>query len=143
MIVLLGILVIYKKDVVLELIPFFLGIIIMASGFSKLQDGIDAKRIGYTKSWIYIALGVVSIVLGIVIMFIMPTNTATNVLFILIGASLLYSGLTDLYSAVYLSNKINKFIKELETVAKDNAGKVIDVTPTDDAAKVESTQTHE
>ena len=126
MIVMLGILVIYQKSVVLKLIPFILGIVILVSGFSKLQDSIDARRIGYKYSWIYIILAAVSIVLGLVIMFSLPSSVTNSILFTIIGCSLVYSGATDLYATIYLSNKINKFMKKVDTIAKSAEAEVID-----------------
>ena len=128
MIVMLGILVIYQKAVVLKLIPFILGIVILVSGFSKLQDSIDARRIGYKYSWVYIILAAVSIVLGLVIMFSLPSSVTNSILFTVIGCSLIYSGATDLYATIYLSRKINKFMKKVETIAKGAEEEVIDTT---------------
>lgn len=126
LIVLLGILIIYKKDEILKLIPFILGIVIFVSGFSKLQDGIDANRIGYKKSWIYIIMAAISIAFGLVIMFSLPASTTNKVMFTVIGAGLLYSGATDLYSTLYLSGKIKKFMKKVDDLAKNGGEAVID-----------------
>lgn len=119
MFIMVGALILYKKSLVFELVPFLLGAVITASGFMKLQDGIDAKRMGFqSTSNIYIWLAIVSIILGIVIMFMLPASTATVTIFTLIGIGLIYSGATDLYSTVYLSAKIKKFRKTVEQTAK-------------------------
>ncbi|MGN1390047.1 MAG: DUF308 domain-containing protein, partial [Bulleidia sp.] len=54
--ILLGILVIREKSVFQAMIPFIMGIMIISSGFLKLQDGIDAIRMGYPKSWVYLIM---------------------------------------------------------------------------------------
>ncbi|MBR2794921.1 MAG: DUF308 domain-containing protein, partial [Solobacterium sp.] len=44
--ILVGVMVIYYKETFQELMPFLLGLAIITSGVYKLQDGIDAARIG-------------------------------------------------------------------------------------------------
>lgn len=107
--ILLGALVIAKKDLFQALIPFVIAIVIIASGFSKLQDGIDARKLGSKKSLSYVIMAVISIAFGLVIMF-NPSFT-NKILFQLMGVALIYSGATDLYFTLYLSGKIRKFMK--------------------------------
>ena len=45
--ILLGLFVFWKLELVLGLIPFVLGIAVMVSGFIKLQNCIDVRRMGY------------------------------------------------------------------------------------------------
>lgn len=105
--VLIGILVIYQKLLFQQLVPFLLSIVIIASGIMKLQDGIDAHRIGFPNGWIYLVLASVSVVFGLVIMFnLIP---AGQLVFKVLGAGLFYSGITDLFSAIYLSAQIRKY----------------------------------
>ena len=42
-----GAAVLYKVEVIISLIPFILGILVLFSGCSKLQDAIDLKRLSY------------------------------------------------------------------------------------------------
>lgn len=139
--ILLGALVIAKKDLFQAIIPMVIAIVIIASGFSKLQDGIDAKRLGSSRGLSYVILAAVSIVFGLVIMF-NPSFT-NKVLFQLMGVALIYSGATDLYFTLYLSGKIRKFMKgnvngaaaadEAETLKKDAGAPTVDAefTPSD------------
>ncbi len=110
--ILLGVMVIYHKEIFQSLIPFLLAIALIASGILKLQSGVDASRIGYPNGWQFLVLAVVSIVAGIVIMFnLIPTQ---ELMMQVAGGALLYSGLTDLYTTLYLSGKIKKFMTALE-----------------------------
>lgn len=114
----LGSLIYLRKDIFASLIPILLGVVILFSGFVKLQDSIDARRLGYKNSLLYIVLAIINVIAGIVV--ILNPFATNNLLFMLIGASLVYSGISDLVSTVYLSSKINKLVKQ----AKDS---VIDV----------------
>lgn len=121
---LIGILVITQKDVVKSIIPFLLGIFIVASGFLKLQDAVDAKRLGSGKSTSYLIMALISIVLGLIILF--NLIKATDMLYRFIGIGLLYSGISDLYFTFKLSAKINAFAKEAKKAAKVKSGNVMD-----------------
>ena len=110
--ILLGVMVIYHKDVFQALIPFLLAIALVASGILKLQNGVDVARIGYPNSWQFLVLAAISIIAGIVIMFnLIP---AEQLMLQVAGGALLYSGLTDLYTTLYLSGKIKKFMDARE-----------------------------
>ena len=107
--ILLGVMVIYHKGTFQEMIPFLLGIAVISSGFSKLQDGVDSARIGFPNGWQFVILAVISVVCGVLLMFGVFKEQA--LMLQVAGASLLYSGLTDLYATLYLTGKINKFLK--------------------------------
>ncbi len=135
--ILVGILVIYQQVVFQQLIPFLLSIVVIASGIMKVQDGIDAHRIGYPKGWIYLALASISIIFGLVIMFnLIP---AGQLVYQVLGAGLAYSGITDLFSSIYLSARIRKFRKEKEAAAQpaetqpEEAVPAIEYTPQEEA----------
>ena len=119
-----GLLVILKSDIIVSLVPLLLGLIIMISGFINLQKGVEAYRIGYNRSMVYVLISAVSIIFGIAIMFFLSGKTATEVLFMVIGAGLVYSGGSDLVATLVLANKMNAFIKAFE----QNGPTVIDVT---------------
>lgn len=98
-----GLLVIFKPSLFISIIPFILGLFIIFSSFHKLQDGIDAKRIGYDGAIWYIILAIIGIIFGVIILFD-PLNFA-NAIFIVIGIALVYSGISDLYVTFYLSKR--------------------------------------
>ena len=108
--ILLGIMVIYHKELFREIIPFLLAIAIVSSGFSKLQDGVDAARIGYPNGWQFLVLAAISVGAGLVVM--LGVITEPELLLQVAGGSLLYSGLTDLYTTLYLTGKIKKYLDE-------------------------------
>ena len=54
--IVLGAVVLYKVEIVISLIPFILGVLVLCSGCSKLQDAIDLKRLGYS-SWLGLKVG--------------------------------------------------------------------------------------
>lgn len=126
MAVVFGIAVIVKKDLIADLIPIILGLIIITSGLMKLQRSVVASRIHYHASLYYAILGIISIVFGIVIMFFLSGQTATNILFIVIGCGLVYSGASDLFIQIFLTKKFNEFIRAFEDAFKNKEDNIID-----------------
>ena len=114
--ILIGILVIYQKAIIQSLIPFIVAIVIIVDGFVKLQDGIDAKRLGYDKSYIYVIFAAISIIVGLIVMFNLVDTG--NILFQILGGGLVYCGVSDIVSVVFIANRVKKFI---ETAKKEGA----------------------
>lgn len=107
--ILIGIFLIVKVDLVMVLIPFLLGIAVMVSGFMKLQDCIDVRRMGYGNGLVLFLLSLISIVHGIILM-VNPFH-ASIVLMRLVGAGLLFCGVSDLVSTIYMSRKIKAYME--------------------------------
>lgn len=123
-----GLIIITKQNLIADLIPVILGIVITASGVRKVQQAIVAKRINYSQSAFYFVMGIISIILGVVIMFWLSGQTAKNIVFIVIGAGLVYDGVSDLIATLFLANKFSNFMKTFKNEEEDN---VIDVTGED------------
>ena len=112
--ILLGIVVLYRVDIIISLIPFLLGTLVLVSGLSKLQDVIDLKRLEY-GNWIFmLVLAVINIVLGLVLIF-NPMAVAA-MLFRLLGVGLIFSGITDCATTVYFAGKIRNYFAEMNAV---------------------------
>ena len=93
--IVLGAVVLYKVEIVISLIPFILGVLVLCSGCSKLQDAIDLKRLGY-GSW-----------LGLLIV------AAIN---IILGVVLILSGAGDCFSTIYFARKLRRFKQEQDAL---------------------------
>lgn len=106
--VMLGAFILYKADLIIALIPFILGILVVFSGISKLQNCIDVRRMNYGSGLVFFVLAVMNIVFGIVL--IMNPFGAVKVLFLVIGAGLLFSGITDTVATLYLSKKVRDYV---------------------------------
>lgn len=124
MLMVLGIFVIYKVDLVIALVPFIIGLCIIVSGLFKLQGALDVQRMG-GNAVLILGLAVVNVVIGI-LMVINPFDSAM-LLYRLLGAGLLFSGLTDLASTLYLSSKMHSYMKKLSEA--DEAIKVTEIPP--------------
>lgn len=110
----LGCLVLYKVEWIISLIPFILGVLVLISGFSKLQDVIDMKRLDYGNWIAMLILAVVNLVLGVILIF-NPFKAAT-LLLRLIGLGLIFSGITDGFTTLYFAGKIRQYFRSMEAV---------------------------
>ena len=118
MLITAGILVIVKQSIISSLVPVILGLIIVTSGFAKFQNAVVAWRIGYRHAPVYAVLGIVSVALGLVIMFLLSGKQMQTVLFTVIGAGLVYCGVSDIGAQLFLAAKFNAFMKAFEQAAK-------------------------
>lgn len=121
--VVLGIFVIYKADLVIALVPFIIGLCIVISGLFKLQGALDVQRMG-GSSVVILGIAIVNVVIGI-LMVINPFESAI-LLQRLLGVGLLFSGLTDMASTLYLSGKMHSYMKKMDEA--EDAIKVREVT---------------
>ena len=103
--IVLGAVVLYKVEIVISLIPFILGVLVLCSGCSKLQDAIDLKRLGY-GSW----LGLLIVVL------IYNPFKAAILLFRVLGVVLILSGAGDCFSTIYFARKLRRFKQEQDAL---------------------------
>ena len=115
--IMLGFLMIHDRFALQKLMPLVLGVALIASGFGKVQNGIVIHRLHASRFHIPLLLGIISIVLGIVVM--SGRIYVENFLFQFIGAGMLYSGISDLYLTLYISGKVKQFYKEYDHVPTD------------------------
>ncbi len=114
--IVLGIFVLYKANVkfFFTFLPILLGILVLVSGLSKLQDAIDFKRMEYGNWVVMLVLAVLNIVLGLVLLS-NPVQTA-EFLFSLLGIGLIFSGVTDCATTLYFAKKIKDYLAGLNAV---------------------------
>lgn len=112
----IGILPLIRKDIFIELVYSLLAVVIMISGYNKLQDCVNAWRMGLKLGILYFILSAISITIGLIVM--LDTTIDIKPLHNLIGAGLMYSGITDLISTIFLSRKMSQYIKSEEIIEK-------------------------
>lgn len=109
---LLGIFFIAKSGVVMTVLGLFFGIFLVIDGASKVRDGIDAAKAKIQGWWIWFILALLTIVLGVLVMFGESVMT-------LLGVSLIVDGVSDIVTTLWLSAGVRKVKKEIEKDEKD------------------------
>lgn len=108
----LGIFFIAKSGVVMTVLGLFFGIFLVIDGASKIRDGIDAAKAKIQGWWIWFLLALLTIVLGVLVMFGESVMT-------LLGVSLIVDGVSDIVTTLWLSAGVRKVKKEIEKDEKD------------------------
>ena len=109
-----GVLVLVKMDFITAMVPFLLGVLVLVSGCSKLQDVIDMKRLEYGNWIVMLVFAAINVVFGILLM-CNPFESGI-LLFKLLGVGLIFSGITDCVITVYFAGKIRKYLEALLAV---------------------------
>lgn len=109
-----GVVFLYKVEWIASLIPVILGILVLASGCVKLQHVIDMKRME-CGNWIAVLiLAVINVIFGAVLV-LNPFDTVI-LLFRLVGAGLIFSGVSDCITTVYLAGRMKEFLDRVQAV---------------------------
>ncbi|MGN0513587.1 MAG: DUF308 domain-containing protein [Lachnospiraceae bacterium] len=98
-----------RVEDVMSFIPLLLGILILVSGLSKLQNAIGLHRMQYRGSKVVLIMAILNILLGILL--ILNPFDAITTLIMLIGIGLILSGLTDIITSLWIAGNVAKSAK--------------------------------
>ena len=116
----IGSIVLFKMNLVVSLLPLGLGLLVLISGVTQLQDCIDMIRLKY-KSWgLMLFFSILNIILAVVLL-IDPFKAAMT-MFKVMGVGLILSGITDIYSMFYLAGKYAKYQKAMMKLKEEMKG---------------------
>ena len=94
-----GIIIIVRRNVVVNLIFGIFGLLILADALFKIQMSIDAKKFGLNLWWRILLVAILPGVLGFLLL-IRPFEAA-EIMMILVGVSVLFEGILNLCVAIY------------------------------------------
>lgn len=117
----IGILFIFKFEVLTSIFPIIIGLIIIFINIFKLQLSINLKQIDNSNWFVGTIIASLSIILGIII--ILNPFESVKVLIITSGAIILVSEISNIiYSLLILSKikKVDKVVKEIKEEIKEN-----------------------
>ena len=101
----LGLLFLLRPVIVASVLPVILGLFIVVDGLVNLKRALELRRMLYLRWTVPLVLSAVSAVLGLVIVF--QPFLAAEALVMLIGAVLIYEGLSDLWTIFRVSQWTN------------------------------------
>lgn len=117
--VVLGTWIFLKPEIITVTVPVIMGIIIVMHGLHNAMQALDLKKMGYEKWWLALLAGILTIVLGAVLIYnpFSVINTVVRV----IGIFLVYDGLSDMWiiSRVFKTKKNAQKIIDAEAVIVD------------------------
>lgn len=115
----IGIWIIVKPGTIKQLIPVTIGILIVIHGGHNAVQSIELKKMNYDNWWVALLLAVLTIGLGVVL--ICNPFTVLDMAVRIIGAFLIYDGLSDMWilSRVFKTKRHNEKIIDTEGVIVD------------------------
>lgn len=116
----LAIVVLICKYSLSDITTVALGIAIIVSAALKVQDAIDAKKIGSNLFGTYMILMIICVGLGALVIVNFFYILDYRLLYISAGIGLLFAGLTDFMSNIYLAILKTKYEKNKEINTVDN-----------------------
>lgn len=90
----LGMILIVRSDIMMNVICIFLGICILADALLKIQISIDSKAFGIRQWWIILAAAIITGIAGFLLV-LRPSESA-QIVMILLGISLLFEGVLNI-----------------------------------------------
>lgn len=110
-----GIVAFVYADEIIERLNFVLSFLVLFSGFMKLQNAWDMKKLNYSGKLVHLVLSLISILLGGVLLLGWLSEFNPEVW---IGVGLIYGGFTDLISSFTLS-RVRKDAERRRREAED------------------------
>ena len=108
-----GIFMVSQPVTVMSLLPHIFGILMVGCGIGGILRAVDAKKAGFAYWGVLLGLAIVSIVLGWLIMAnpFGALETAVTV----IGAGLIYQGVTDIATTLIVGKRIDQWKKSQQS----------------------------
>ena len=119
-----GVFCLLRPEVIQGLLTVIFGVFLVIDGMMTLQDGVDCARAKLTGWWVLAVLGVITIVLGCVVLF-----GKFDSIMLLAGISLIADGVFDLIAIFAFSSRIRKARETLRIYAN---GPIIDAEKVDE-----------
>ena len=103
------------------IVPIIAGVYVVFHGITEAGRAISLKQDSYDKWWLALILALISIVLGLVLIF--NAVKAGSILIQLIGALIIYDSVSNLWIISRVSKTVKRTVKDLED---ERNGNIID-----------------
>ncbi|HAG68686.1 MAG TPA: hypothetical protein DCL38_01785 [Lachnospiraceae bacterium] len=120
MMVLVAVIFVWRSQLMINIIPIIMGIIVFWNGVTKLQRSIDLLRTGYS-GWIFVLIfALMSITVAIFI--ILQPDFIAQAVTVIIGISLVFGGVSDIVTLILLGRRVDEIKKRMPI---DTEGRII------------------
>ena len=111
--------IVLKPETIIKAVPMIGGILIVIHGFHNAVQAIDLKKMQYDNWWVALLLSLLTVALGVVL--ICNPFTIVDTVVRIIGAFLVYDGLSDTWilSRVFKTKKNREKIIDTDAVIVD------------------------
>ncbi len=98
LLIVLGVIVLFNNERLMNFICIVLGIAILLDGLFKIRIAVDSKTFGISTWWLILALAIITAGVGVAL--IADCAVGAELLTVLLGASLLCEGVLNLYTVI-------------------------------------------
>ncbi len=111
--------IVLKPETIIKAVPMIVGILIVIHGLHNAVQAIDLKKMQYDNWWVALLLSFLTVALGVVL--ICNPFTIVDTVVRIIGAFLVYDGLSDMWilSRVFKTKKNREKIIDTDAVIID------------------------
>ena len=111
--------IVLKPETIIKAVPMIVGILIVIHGFHNAVQAIDLKKMQYDNWWVALLRSLLTVALGVVL--ICNPFTIVDTVVRIIGAFLVYDGLSDMWilSRVFKTKKNREKIIDTDAVIVD------------------------
>lgn len=109
-----GICIFLFVEMLLSILPIGLGIAVLLSGVMKFQRSLDMMRAKYSRWWIFLILSLLSAGLGVLL--ILHPFKSVLITVRVIGAVMIWNGITDVITGVFFIKKMKEFKQDMEAI---------------------------
>lgn len=111
--------IVLKPETIIKAVPMIVGILIVIHGFHNAVQAIDLKKMQYDNWWVALLLSLLTVALGVVL--ICNPFTIVDTVVRIIGAFLVYDGLSDMWilSRIFKTKKNREKIIDTDAVIVD------------------------
>lgn len=111
--------IVLKPETIIKAVPMIVGILIVIHGFHNAVQAIDLKKMQYDNWWVALLLSLLTVALGVVL--ICNPFTIVDTVVRIIGAFLVYDGLSDMWilSRIFKTKKNREKIIDTDAVIID------------------------
>ena len=105
----LGVFLLIRSDIVVRILPVVFGLFVLFDSLGRVQNALELRRGGYSNWKVFLALALLSVVLGVV-MTLNPFATM-ELLVMAIGVILVVEGAINLLGGLYTALAVRRFNK--------------------------------
>lgn len=112
----LGIFFLVRPQVIISILPVALGLFILVDGLLNLKRAVDLRRLEYSRWYVSLVLSLVSLVLGLVVLF--HPYLAAEALVMVIGGVVIYEGLSDIWT-IFMVGRLTRQLRKRMPIEVD------------------------
>lgn len=124
-----GLYLLFNPHVLMAVLPFVLGLVVVADSIIKLQKAFDLVRLGSPHWWVVLLLAIATAILG-VLMLLNPFRAAAS-LMMFIGIGLVVNGVSDLWTVISLRRWVKAAVQTVKEAVSgiETTGRVEEAPP--------------